>query len=49
MVGLMQLFAYYGGLTLGRDIDRPRNIAKTVAHDSLGYVCFFPINGNGKY
>jgi glucosamine--fructose-6-phosphate aminotransferase (isomerizing) len=29
MAGLMQLFAYYVGLTLGRDIDRPRNLAKT--------------------
>ncbi len=26
----LQLFAYHAGLTLGRDIDRPRNLAKSV-------------------
>ncbi|HND29328.1 MAG TPA: SIS domain-containing protein, partial [Myxococcota bacterium] len=26
----MQLFAYHAGLALGRDIDRPRNLAKSV-------------------
>ena len=26
----LQLLAYRAGLTLGRDIDRPRNLAKSV-------------------
>jgi glucosamine--fructose-6-phosphate aminotransferase (isomerizing) len=26
----LQLFAYHAGLALGRDIDRPRNLAKSV-------------------
>ena len=27
---VLQLFSYYTALTLGRDIDKPRNLAKSV-------------------
>ncbi len=27
---ILQLFSYYTALTLGRDIDKPRNLAKSV-------------------
>lgn len=30
MAGLMQFFAYHVGVALGRDVDRPRNLAKTI-------------------
>jgi glucosamine--fructose-6-phosphate aminotransferase (isomerizing) len=30
MAGLMQFFAYHVGIALGRDVDRPRNLAKTM-------------------
>lgn len=30
MAGLMHLFAYHVGVALGRDVDRPRNLAKRV-------------------